>query len=191
MKTTVNNSQHFFNSKVTKVENGSTIKRLARDVVRMANADHPMLKDTYTKFVEAGENAPSYALLSLKHAEYDAYAQAAKDYNSDLITREEYLTKFSNTRSKLSELERSETGLKLSRSLKNLWIKNNPFDMNNTQDKDYIKAYIETAKKAKKYALKKIAILTALTETSNTLMPCHANKRLKKITYRVLRLINR
>lgn len=191
MKATINDSQNFFNSKVTKVENGSEIKRLASDVVRMANANHPMLKDTYTKFVEAGENAPSYALLSLKHAEHDAYAQATKDYNTDLITREEYLTKFSNTRSKLSELERSETGLKLSRSLKNLWIKNNPFDMNKTQDIDYIKAYIETAKRAKKYALKKIAVLTALTETSNSLVPCHVNKRLKKITYRVLRLINR
>ena len=181
----------FFKTKATKVENGAEIKRLATDIVRMANADHPMLGDTFAKFVDAGENSPSYALLSLKHAEYDSYEQATKDYKEEFITQSEYLNKLSNTRKNLSKLEKSGTGLRLTHSLKTLWLKNNPFDETKSQNANYIEAYIKTAKNAKKYALKKLAILTVLTEGSRRLIPCKTGKKLKKITYIALKLINK
>ena len=171
--------------KPVKVENASKLKELATDVVRMANCDHPMLVDTYERFVEEGVKHPSYAQMTLKHAEYDAYYRSAEEFVAGNITREEHLGRFKNTRGALSMLDKSFLGMRLYSAWADQSIESVTVDPTDT------KAYKKALKNAKKYMQKKISVLAGLAETSTQLTPCSVNKGIKKFTYRFLRLVNK
>lgn len=146
------------------VKNPEQIKQLATDVVRMANAEHPMLEETYGKLVDAGINTPSYTQMTLKKAEYDSYIKAAQDLGNLEINSDEYLNKIKRTRNSLSKLERSPKGNSLFGSLKTTYPKT---------------------------VLKRVAILGGLSEGHKELKPCSANKFIKKFTLRFLKFVNR
>ena len=182
---------NLFSKNGRKVENEEEIRQLAKDVVRMANCNHPMLEDTYLRFVDAGEKYASFAQLALKKAEYDFYIDTAKDYRDNVLSNQEFLSKYRNTSSTLSSLDRSQVGMRLYNSMKTQWFRDNPYDENRAFDSEYNKKYYEAAKNAKDVVLKRIAILAGLTEGSKTLLPCSVGKGFKKWTYRFLRLVNR
>jgi len=171
--------------KPVKVENAALLKELAEDIVRMANCDHPMLVDTYERFVEEGIKYPSFAQMTLKHAEYDSYYKSAVDFQSGLVTQQEHLQRFKNTRGALSMLDKSFLGMRLYSAWADQSIESVTVDPTDT------KAYKKALKNAKKYMQKKISVLAGLAETSTQLTPCSVNKSVKKFTYRFLRLINR
>ena len=146
------------------IKNPSQIKQLATDVVRMANAEHPMLNETYDKLVDIGIDTPSYTQMTLKKAEYDSYIKAAKDLSELEISSENYINRINRTRKSLSKMERSSKGNSLFGSIKTVYPKT---------------------------ALKRIAILGGLSEGHKELIPCSANKFIKKFTLRFLKLVNR
>ena len=167
------------------IENADKIRTLASDVVRMANASHPMLDETYTRFVNEAIKAPSFAKLALKNAEYDSYIKATEDANNNIISRADCLNRYSATRSKLSELERSSEGMRIYDAMREKAI--NDITVSPTDTKVY-KAAIKNAKNRMQ---KKIAVLAGLAEGSKQLVPCSCNKGIKKFTYRFLRLLNK
>ena len=146
------------------VRNPQEIRQLATDIVRMANAEHPMLKETYERFVDAGIENPSYAQMTLKKAEYDSYIRAAGDLQAEEIGVHDYMDRIKRTRNSLSNLERTDKGRSLFGAIRKMYPKT---------------------------AIKRVSILGGLSEGHNALQPCRANKVVKKFTYRVLRLLNR
>ena len=178
-QTTVNNN------KAIKIENGSKLKEMAKDIVRMANCDHPMLVDTYEQFVEEGVKHPTYAQMVLKNAEYDSYYKSAEDFQAGLVTQQEHLQRFKNTRGALAMLDKSFLGKRLYSAMADQAIDGVTVSPTDT------KAYKKALKNAKKYMQKKISVLAGLAETSTQLTPCYVNKGIKKFTYRFMRLINR
>ena len=170
-----------------KVENPEKIRELAKDVVRMANAEHPMLDATYERLVDIGVKYPYFTQMALKNAEYDLYIKAADEYVNADLTKEEYLNKFKTTRENLSKLDKSATGMRLYDSMKAIGIKN----VEKTVSRNDKKAFKKAMDRAKKYMQMRIAVLSGLAEGSHKLVPCSANKAIKKFTYRFLRLLNR
>lgn len=167
------------------IENADKIRTLASDVVRMANASHPMLDETYTRFVNEAIKAPSFAQMALKNAEYDSYIKAAEDANNNIITRAECLERYKVLRSKLSEFDRSSQGMRIYNAMKEKAIEEVQISPSDT------KAYKAAIKKAKSFMQKRVAVLAGLTEGSKQLVPCSCNKGIKKFTYRFLRLLNK
>ena len=168
-----------------KVENPERIRTLAQDVVRMASSSHPMLEETYTRFVNEGIETPYFAQMSLKNAEYDSYIKSADEYAKGLVDTSDYYSRYKTTRSTLSQLDHSPMGMKLYNAMKEVAIKNIKVSPNNKT------AYKEAIKKAKSLMQKRIAVLAGLSEGSKDLVPCHVNKGIKKFTYRFLRVLNR
>ena len=173
------------NLNATKVENAERIRTLAKDVVRMAGATHPMLEETYEQFVNEGIRAPYFAQFTLKNAEYDLYIKSAKEYAKNEISTADYYSKYKTTRSALSNLDKSPNGRRLYVAMKKLITDNIKVP---AEEK---KAYMEAVKKGKAMMLKRIAVLSGLAEGSRELVPCHLNKGIKKFTYHFLRLVNK
>lgn len=163
-----------------KVENASKIRELAKDVVRMSNVDHPMLNSTYENLVNTGIKDPYYTQMAIKTAEYDSYIKASKDFACNEISGEEYINRFKNTRKKLSMLDKSTNGKKLYDSMKEKYL----IYANDPTKQDLYK-------KGKDYMLKRIAILSGMSEGSEKLVPCKVNKGVKKWVYRFFKLVNR
>lgn len=168
-----------------KVENPEKIRQLAADVVSQAKSTHPLLEETYTRFIDEGVKAPYFAQMSLKNAEYDSYIKTADEYAKGLVDSSDYYARYKITRSSLSELDRSPIGMRLYNAMKEQAIKNI------TVSPDDKKAYKEAIKKSKDIMQKRIAILSGLAEGSRELVPCYSNKAIKKFTYKFLRLVNR
>ena len=103
-------------SKVKIIQNANEIRNLAKDVVRMARNEHPMLERTYENFVNASKDSPSFGLVALRKAEFDSYYQFIKES----IPRNELKSIISTTREKLKVLENGEIGMKLHTSMQNL-----------------------------------------------------------------------
>lgn len=147
-----------------KVNNAQHINQLSQDVVRMSNASHPMLEETYDRFVKVGVDTPSYTQMTLKKAEYDSYIKAAKDLANEEIGVNDYINRIKRTRTTLAKLDTSETGKKLYSAMKEVYPKT---------------------------ALKRIAVLSGLSEGHAKFEHCSTGKTIKKNVYRFLKLINR
>ena len=146
-----------------RVSNSQEIRELARDVVRMSGAEHPMLNDTYSRFVDAGIESPSFAQVMLKQAEMDYYTQYAKNLVEGTFVKNEFKNKIYKVRENLNGLENTFMGKMLVQAIK----------------KDFPQT-----------GLKRLAILSSWVENSNELKPCSLNKRFKKFTYKCLKRIN-
>lgn len=103
-----------------KINNAEEIRSLAKDVIRMARNDHPMLQDTYTNFVNASLDNPSFGLVALRKAEFDSYK---KMLLVDKLTRSEVSQMAKNTKDNLAPLENGKIGMVLHDSLRKFYPK--------------------------------------------------------------------
>lgn len=140
-----------------KINNAEEIRSLAKDVIRMARNGHPMLQDTYTNFVNASLDNPSFGLVALKKAEFDSYK---KMLLVDGLTRSEVSQMAKNTKDNLAPLESGKIGKMLHDSLRKLYPKT---------------------------FYKRSAIALFLGEVSNNYYPTSKHKFLKKVFAKVLK----
>ena len=147
-----------------KVNNAPYLKEVATDVVRMARSEHPMLEGRYQTLVEEGFKTPSYTAMLLKGAEFDQYNKLTQELEIDKITVGEYTKTIGKIRNKLASFNSTEHGRALNGAI------------------------METFPKT---GLKRVAIISGLSQAFNERNACAVGKRTKKMLYKFLKVVNR
>ncbi len=147
-----------------KVENASYLREVAIDVARMARSEHPMLEGRYQNLVEQGIKTPSYTAMLLRGAEFDQYNKLTEEFQAEKISFREYSKKLSTIRNTLANFNKTEHGQALNGAI--------------------METYPKTG-------LKRLAIISGLSQSLDERQACAVGKRIKKNLYRFLKFVNR
>ena len=147
-----------------KVENANYLREVAIDVARMARSEHPMLECRYQNLVEQGIKTPCYTAMLVRGAEFDQYNKLTDEFQAEKIGFREYSRKLSTIRNTLANFNKTEHGQALN------------------------SAVMETYPKT---GLKRLAIISGLSQALDERQACSVGKRIKKNLYRFLKFVNR